>query len=679
MHVLQSLAGNSALLPNRDDNMLARRVDAADTLSIPSIALLPVADHAQVFREYEQRSSLYSHTDVARALWGQLNITCSISIMKQNMLTAFDSERAQMQAARHEVLHHVSPSDASLMQRSSFDPLATSLVHSLLLASSRIHRVTFSLFGHALSLSCACSQQPPQLYTLPPYDTRHNPHHVQLAPLPSTAVAAAGAPGLARAHELMQWTCGQELAVQALQPQAPWGCSLAVCDASHILVQQQNHAPEASAAIRQWAQARDDALKELSHTELELRQTRGECASVTMRCGSAAIGCVTIHSDGAQPLTLHDVVLAQHAADFAAPLFSATAAAAANDMFAVASSLCGGSALQHVLDAASIADATAVIRDAVKSIFRDDSVTASVFSDTAAGTLHSCDRATPVDVAPDATGLLCFARELQRPLIVTDPLRDPRYNSAVDVPAAFVASPDSGRSISLLIVPCVGRSHASSASLSVLGFIHIARTHLSSITPCCFSAVELTCIAKLAASAACLMHIIPQLRLAPTRSSPGGRSSRASAADATSPKAASSLLKSDGKPQAPVSSALLNLLCDRRDLALHIFRAVEAPHCDARLRRIASFALAQTDAPSAALLQHSVCDASSPLRHTSHHHPLLHLSSHLRCRSPLHQESAQAGQQQDRMAFVRPPRRRGLRTAPQRPERVRRGRGASAQ
>ena len=588
-------------------------MDAAAAAPVPSIGLLPVADHARVFREYEQRSSLYSHTDVARALWTQMNIACSVSIMKQNLMAAFDGERAAMQAARQQVLHCTSCRDVSAMDRNSFTPLAESVIHSLLLASSRISRVTLSLFGHALSASPAGQEfELPQLRALPAYDTRHSAQHVQLAAVPAAAIPQGGVPGTVQPHQLLQWHGGQELQVQALLHPAPWGCSLASCDAPHSAASASQHAHQTAAPIRRWAQAREAALMDLSRSEEELQGEQGHTASSAIESDGCCIGCIVIHGDGSQPLTLYDLILAQHAAHFVAPLVAATACAATNDMFALASSLVAGTALHTVLDAPDIPHALAAIRAAITTIFRCDCVAVSFFSDAFTSTLHCCSRPCPVDVPAAATGLLCFARELQQPLLVTNPLLDPRYNAAVDVSAAFLPAAPAGSSCSLLIVPCVGRAHPAAACTTVLGFLQLARLHTSSLAPCCFSAAELRCIAKLAASAACLMKLIPQhqgsaaaVSLHPPASHASSGSRARSACD-TSPPPRDSAPSSNESPQAPLSSSLLNLLSDRRDLALHLFRAVEQPLADARLRRIAQLALAHADAPSATVLQHSM-------------------------------------------------------------------------
>ncbi len=355
---------------------------------------------------------------------------------------------------------------------------------------------------------------------------------------------------------------------------------------------------------------------DLSRTEEELREDKGHTASLAIESGGACIGCIVVHGDGSVPLTLCDVILAQHAAHFVAPLIAATACAAANDMFALASSLCAGSALHSVIDAPSIPHALTAIRGAISSIFRADSVTVSFFSDAFACTLHCCARPAPVDVPAAATGLLCFARELQQPLLVTNPLLDPRYNAAVDVSAAFLPAPSSGSSCSLLIVPCVGRAHPTAACTTVIGFLQIARLHTSSLAHCCFSASELRCIAKLAVSAACLMRLIPlhhgstsAASLHPPASNASAGSSARSAPDTPSlpTHAVPSSTKSHESPQAPLASSLLNLLSDHRDLALQLFRAVDAPPADARLRRIAQLALAHADAPSATVLQQTMC------------------------------------------------------------------------
>lgn len=642
VHVLKSLVGHHVPPNEHNATITAQKAEPADAVPIPSVGLLPVADHARVFREYEQRSSLYSHTDVARTLWTQMNVACCVGMVKQSLLSAFDRERAAMQAVRHSALQGVAPADVNQLQRNSFSPLAESLMRSLLLASSRIHRVTLSLFGHAIS---SLLPPPPALHTMPPYDTRHSPQHVLLPMVASATIASGGLPGVAHAHELLQWRCGQELQVEAVLGPAPWGCSLAdgACDAAPQVV---NGTQETQAAVQQWAQAREGAMKNLCLTEQQLLEPQGDTCSVVIRSGPSAIGSIVLHGDGARPLTLFELVLAEHAADFAAPLFCATAAAITNDMFMTASSLCGGNALHLVLNAASTSHAIAIIRDAVKRIFPGDAVSASVFSDVHVGTLHSCDRSSPVDVPPDATGLLCFARESQLPLLVADPLLDPRYNPALDVPAQFLSLPPAGSSTSLLIVPCVARLHPAAASLSVIGFIHIARTHTPSLSPCCFSSIELTCIQRLAQSAADLMQLIPQLRsatssahmpaspsFANTSSATVASFARASRfdVDASSPKAASSSKNADFKPQAPLSSALLNLLTDHRDLALHLFRTVQSQHSDPRLRRIAAFALAHCDAPAAQSLQHSRCVRARSWCHSDE----LQLLAPLQTSSPL--------------------------------------------
>jgi hypothetical protein len=186
---------------------------------VPSISLLPVADYAGVFREFEQRTSLFSHTDVARALWGQMNIACSVSILKQHILSAYAGEGAAMQALREQCLHTTGTRpDFSGLERNSLTPVAEALIQGLLLASNRIHRVTLSLFGH--KLPPPAREPPPPVATMPPYDTTHSPRRVQLHALPAAALPAAGVPGLVHAHELLHWHCGQDLQAHALLPGA---------------------------------------------------------------------------------------------------------------------------------------------------------------------------------------------------------------------------------------------------------------------------------------------------------------------------------------------------------------------------------------------------------------------------------------------------------------------------
>jgi hypothetical protein len=66
------------------------------------------------------------------------------------------------------------------------------------------------------------------------------------------------------------------------------------------------------------------------------------------------------------------------------------------------------------------------------------------------------------------------------------------------------------------------------------------------------------------------------------------------------------LSPSQSPAQPPLSSSLLHVLSDRRDLALQLFRATAAPRSDPRLHRIASLALAHADAPHASSVQHNV-------------------------------------------------------------------------
>ena len=598
VHVLQSLRGHHALPSERDNAMPVKRSEPGEGAAVPSIALLPVADYSSVFREYEQRTSLYSHTDVARTLWGQMNLSCSVSIIKQSLIAAFDSEMVRMQAAREDCLHCPSPTDLTAIERNSFSHVAEALLHGLLLASNRICRVTVSLFGHALASSSSSthnSGQPP-LATMPAYDMQHSPHRVLLASIPPAALAVGGVPGVVQAHELLHWTCGQDLKVEAVLSVAPWGCCLASTAAANT------DAPDLPSTIpmQQWAQAREDALRDLARSDDELYAPQGHTATITIPgCGGAAMGTLIICGDGSAPITLYDTILAQHAAVFVAPLFSATASAIINDMFALSSTLCCTSLLQRVTHSTSLHHALLAIRDAVKHIFRADSVFASFLSDDSgtASTLHCCDRSSPVDMEQEAAaaGLVCYARESQQPLLVVNPVLDPRYNPAVDVSAEYLPAPSNGSGCSLLIVPCVG-PHPTSGSTAVFGFIQIARVHASSIKPCAFSATELKCISTTAASVACLMRLMHDTHSATSHELLPSKSGRAR----VSPSASSSRETADA--DAPLSAALLHVLSDRRDLALQLFRSASTPRSDARLRRIAALALAHADAPAASNL-----------------------------------------------------------------------------
>jgi len=123
---------------------------------------------------------------------------------------------------------------------------------------------------------------------------------------------------------------------------APWGACLAGCDAAPSATGTQDaaEADPTSAPVRQWARAREDALDGAGHSEVELQAARGHSASITL---PGDIGTVVLHGSGVQQLTLYDIVLARHAANFAAPLLCATASAMANDLFCMSASLCAGS------------------------------------------------------------------------------------------------------------------------------------------------------------------------------------------------------------------------------------------------------------------------------------------------------------------------------------------------
>jgi len=622
--VLQSLRSHHAL-PSEQES--AKKMEG-EGAAVPSIGLLPVADYASVFRDYEQRTSLYSHTDVARTLWGQMNLSCSVSIIKHSLLTAFDNERASLQAARQECFQVHAPADLTGIERNSFNPVAESLLHGLLLASNRISRVTLSLFGHALSSSHHHRQQPP-LSTMPPYDMQHSAHRLQLSSIPHTALACGGVPGLVQAHQLLHWSCGQDLKVDAQLSPAPWGCCLVGSEAVCSEASAADGCGATAAPIARWAQAREEALRDLARSEDELQTAQGNSVTVVVPgSGGAAMGTLIIYGDGSTPITLYDATLAQHAVGCAAPLLAATASAITNDMFALASTLCSGYLLQQLTDSSSIRHALHAIRHVVACVFREDAVVTSFFADDNASTLHCCHRPHPVEMAQDTAALLCYARESQQPLLVVNPILDPRYNPVVDMPADFVPppSPSNSTACSLLIVPCVARAHLSSASTTVFGFIQIARAHPSSTKPSAFAAVELRCISKIAASVACLMKFMPS-------SSSSSSSAQTSTSFDAPPSVASSgslhsssimhgskqqkKLPSSLSPKAsrmqaldsdaPLSSALLQLLSDRRDVALQLFRCTSAPRSDVRLRRIASLALAHADAPAASSLRLNTC------------------------------------------------------------------------
>lgn len=613
VQVLQSLAH-----AERDTPPLMKRNSgtAVDAAPVPSLSLLPVADYAGVFREYEQRTSLFSHTDVARVLWGQMNVACCVSILKQSIFTAYDNEMGRMQAARQECLQSTATAAAahdiaaSALQRNSMSPIAESLIQGLLLASNRINRVTLSLFGHGV---LPAPGAPPPLSTLPPYDMNHSPHLLRLTPLPDSALPAGGVPGVLRADELLHWSCGQDLRVEVAAARAPWGCSLACSGVTHATAHPSAASQQPSHAVAQWARAREDAVRDLALADDELRAAQGHSATLVLPGSGGPIGTVTIHGNGASPIARHDVILAQHAADFAAPLLAATARAITNDVFALAAAACSGSLLQHVTSATSIDQALLAIRNAVLSVFGGDSVATSFFSGPS--TLHCSDRPTAVELALHTTGLLCFARESQQLLLVYNPLTDPRYNAHVDVSAHVLPAASNGGKCSLLVVPCL----ASSASKSVLGFIQIARAHASAgSSTCCFSAVELRCIARLAASVACLMQVMQHtLRTSSALDSTSSLLSTtakfSTTTESVSPKRA---------PQAPLSSSLLQVLIDRRDVALQLFRATAAPGGDPRLHRVASMALAHTDAPQATSMQQPlyVSTATPPLHSCSRLH-----------------------------------------------------------
>lgn len=598
VQVLQSLAHAERSTPPPVKRNSATPVDVAPA---PSLSLLPVADYAGVFREYEQRTSLFSHTDVARVLWGQMNVACSVSILKQSILTAYDNEMARMQAARQECLQSTATTAhdiaASGLRRNSMSPIAESLIQGLLLASNRINRVTLSLFGHSVPPAPGA---PPSLTTLPPYDMNHSPHLLRLTPIPDSALPAAGVPGVLRADELLHWSCGQDLKVAVAVARAAWGCSLACSGVTHATSHASSVSHQPSPAVAQWAHAREDAVRDLALSDDELRAAQGHSATLILRGSSGSIGTITIHGDGSSPITRHDLILAQHAADFAAPLLAATACAITNDVFALAAAACSGSVLQHVTCAASVDEALLAIRDAVSCVFGGDSVATSFFSGP--NTLQCSDRPTAVQLPPHATGLLCFARESQQLLLVHDPLADPRYNAHVDVSAHVLPAASNGGKCALLVVPCL----ASSASKSVLGFIQIAREHASSSSTCCFSAVELRCIARLAASVSCLMQLMQHtLRNSSTLDSNSSLLSTTAKLNTT--------LQS----QTPLSSSLLQVLIDRRDLALQLFRATAAPGADPRLHRVASMALAHADAPQSTSMQHSLyASTTAPLLHS---------------------------------------------------------------
>jgi hypothetical protein len=619
---LQSLRRHSSAPPERDVPVPGSSSHPPDAGSapLPSVALLPVADYAAVFREYEQRASLFSHTDAARTLWSQVNVACSVSMLKQSLLAAFECESACMQAARQQCLqrpHFQNDIDLSGMQRNSLAPVAEALVQGLLLASSRINRVTLSLFGHALAPSPYTSPDLPRVQTLPPYAMRPPAPTAQLPPLSPAAIAAAGLPAVVHAHELLHWSCGQDLTVHAHLSLAPWGACLAGCDAAPSATGTQDaaEADPASAPVRQWARAREDALMELGHSEIELQAARGHSASITL---PGDIGTVVLHGSGVQQLTLYDIVLARHAATFAAPLLCATACAMANDLFCMSASLCAGSLAQHLARAPSPPHALHAIRDTVKSVFRCDAVTASFFA--SASTLLCCSRQRAADVTQDGTSLLSFARESQLPLLVTSPLDDPRYNPAVDFCPDMLPAPSASSTCSLLIVPCVARAHAS-ASTAVLGFLQVARAHAPSCAVCCFSAVELRCVAKLAEAVATLITLKPQClqaAAAPVHapgSSTLSSSSKLRQGDAASPKL--SLPSASDAAAAPLSATLLQLLSERRDLALQLFRATSQPHADPRLHRIACMALEHADAPRATSVQQLAPPPTPPPRATS--------------------------------------------------------------
>jgi hypothetical protein len=600
--------------------LAAKKNVAADAAAVPSVSILPVADYAKVFHEYEQRTSLYSHTDTARTLWCQMNLACAASLMKHSLIMAFDSQRARMQDARERCFLSTSSSDHAEIESNSLSCIAEALMHGLLFASSRIKRVTVSLFGQALSRSRAPCET--QLTTLPPYTMQHSPHSVQLAEIPNSALACSGVPGLPQPHELLHWSCGQDLVVHAQLSAAPWGCCLVGSDMTCSNLHEPNHSDAGPAPMALWSRAREAALRELSRSDDELQAARGHCATLTMPGSDAcAMGVVTLHGDGCSPITLYDVVLAQHAVDFAAPLLSASASSITSDLFALSLSLCSGSLLQHVINATSIHQALLAIRDSVKRIFRDDFVAANYFSDDDSSIMHCCNRASPVGLTADSTGLLCFALESQQPLLVVDPLLDPRYNYAIDLPEESLPVPCSGSSCSLLIFPCVALRHPNAPATSVIGFIQIARVHLSSVKPSCFSSVELRLMTKVASSIACAMKLIPQtinynsIGLRHSSSVDAGAcvalagSRRSQQPASTSSKSLLSRTDEVGG-QAPLSSSLLHILSDRRDLALELFRSVSAPQFDPRLRRIASLALAHSDSARAVSVHSITCVSS---------------------------------------------------------------------
>jgi hypothetical protein len=445
--------------------------------------------------------------------------------------------------------------------------------------------------------------------TMPPYTMSHSAVEAQLPSLPPASIAAGGIPSLVSALELLHWSCGQDLKLHAHLACAPWGTCLAGCDLPPCATgttgtQHAADAEQSSAPVRQWARACEDALMDLSHTELELQAPQGQCASLTL---PGDVGCLVVHGSGVLPLTLYDIILARHAVNFAAPLFSATASATTNDLFTMTSSLCTGRLMLQLAHAPSAHHALACIRDAVKTVFRSDSIAATFFF--SASILHCSSRDRAVEVAADCTGLLCYALESHLPLLVTSPLHDPRYNPALDFSADMLPTVSATSTCSLLIVPCVARAHASS---KVLGFIQVARAHAPACELCCFSAVELRCLSKLAETTACLMKLLPHWEQGATSldascstlALSSNSSSRSS--DAPSPKATYALRSHAAAtipPQAPLSSTLLHLLSDRRDLALQLFRAASQPHTDARLRHIAGMALAHADAPRASTVQ----------------------------------------------------------------------------